>query len=120
MDFFAKFGERESAGQRRANAQFLLGLGHLGLGHAPEARAAFDEALRAGRQPHVGERNASGDALSVKLARVVIVNSQLPTPKDDERVTVRSATAAPSPGCQAARAASIANPRLEQWAQPLP
>jgi len=46
VDFFAKFGERESAGQRRANAQFLLGLGHLGLGHAAEARAAFDEALR--------------------------------------------------------------------------
>jgi len=46
VDFFAKFGERESAGQRRANAQYLLGLGHLGLGQTVEARAAFDEAIR--------------------------------------------------------------------------
>ena len=35
-----------TSGAATANAQFLLGLGHLGLGHAAEARAAFDEALR--------------------------------------------------------------------------
>ena len=47
VDFFAKFGERESAGRARADAQYLIGLGQFGLGHRREARAAFEEALRA-------------------------------------------------------------------------
>jgi len=47
VDFFAKFGERASPGRTIADARYLVGLGHHGLGHHAEARAAFDAALRA-------------------------------------------------------------------------
>jgi len=45
MDFFAKFGERQSAMVRKANAHYLLGLGCLGKGKKSEARAQFEKAL---------------------------------------------------------------------------
>lgn len=45
MDFFAKFGERQSAAIRRANAHYLLGLGYLGKGKRDEANAQFNKAL---------------------------------------------------------------------------
>ena len=46
VDFFAKFGERESAGRRKADALFLRALGESGLGRPAEARASLEEALR--------------------------------------------------------------------------
>lgn len=45
MDFFAKFGERQSALIRQANAHYLIGLGYLGKGKKAEARAEFKKAL---------------------------------------------------------------------------
>jgi len=45
MDFFAKFGERQSAMVRRANARYLLGLGYQGKGKRDEAKEEFKKAL---------------------------------------------------------------------------
>ena len=45
MDFFAKFGERQSAMRRKANAHYLLGLGYLGKQNQREARAQFQKAV---------------------------------------------------------------------------
>lgn len=45
IDFFAKFGERQSAMYRQANVHYLLGLGYLGRGSRKEARAQFMKAL---------------------------------------------------------------------------
>ena len=45
-DYFAKFGEEESAKRREANLHFLLGLGLRGLRREAEAKAEFQEALK--------------------------------------------------------------------------
>ncbi len=45
MDFFAKFGERQSAAAQKAHSLYLLGLAQLGLGQAAAARGAFDQAI---------------------------------------------------------------------------
>jgi tetratricopeptide (TPR) repeat protein len=45
LDFFAKFGERESDERRRAHLHYLLGLGLRGSGREEEAHAEFREAL---------------------------------------------------------------------------
>lgn len=45
MDFFAKFGEKQSALARKAEAHYLIGLGCLGKGNKEEARAEFKKAL---------------------------------------------------------------------------
>jgi len=45
MDFFEKFGERQSARTQTAQAHLLLGLGHLGAGRSAEAAAEFKKAL---------------------------------------------------------------------------
>ena len=45
MDFFAKFGERQSAAARRAQAHYLLGLSHLGMGDREQARKEFQKTL---------------------------------------------------------------------------
>lgn len=45
LDFFAKFGERESAGRQEAGFHYLLGLGLLGKGQRAEARFEFERAL---------------------------------------------------------------------------
>jgi tetratricopeptide (TPR) repeat protein len=45
-DYFAKFGERQSERMRKANAYYLTGLGHQGLGKKAEAEAAFQKALQ--------------------------------------------------------------------------
>ncbi len=45
MDFFAKFGEKQSVMIRTANAHYLLGLGYLGMDNKEEARAEFKKAL---------------------------------------------------------------------------
>ena len=45
-DYFAKFGEKESAERREAHLHYLLALGLRGLGREAEARAEFQEALK--------------------------------------------------------------------------
>jgi len=45
LDFFAKFGERQSEMRRRAQAHYLLGLGYLGRGDEEEARNQFKKSL---------------------------------------------------------------------------
>jgi tetratricopeptide (TPR) repeat protein len=45
MDFFEKFGERQSARVLQANLHFLVGLGLLGSGQAAEAKAEFEMAV---------------------------------------------------------------------------
>jgi len=45
MDFFAKFGERQSMQTREALAHYLTGLGYLGKGMTSEARRKFETAL---------------------------------------------------------------------------
>jgi len=44
-DYFAKFGEKESAKRREARLHYLLGLGLSGLGREAEAKAEFQKAL---------------------------------------------------------------------------
>jgi tetratricopeptide (TPR) repeat protein len=45
MDFFAKFGESQSAMYRQANAHYLLGLGYLGREDKEQARVQFKKSL---------------------------------------------------------------------------
>jgi len=45
MDFFAKFGEKQSAANRRAQAHYLLGLSYFGKGNKERAREEFVNAL---------------------------------------------------------------------------
>jgi len=45
MDFFAKFGERQSAEKRRAQAHYLLGLSYLGKEDYRKASAEFKAVL---------------------------------------------------------------------------
>jgi tetratricopeptide (TPR) repeat protein len=45
LDFFEKFGEKQSALAQSAQAHYLLGLGLLGKGEAAEARKEFERAL---------------------------------------------------------------------------
>ena len=45
MDFFEKFGERQSARSRQANLHFLAGLGLLGMGNERDAVAEFDKVV---------------------------------------------------------------------------
>jgi tetratricopeptide (TPR) repeat protein len=46
IDFFAKFGERETPDDRKSEAHYLIGLGYLGKGLDQEARQEFAEAVR--------------------------------------------------------------------------
>jgi len=46
IDFFAKFGERETADDRKAEAHYLIGLGYLGKGMEKEAKPEFEEAVK--------------------------------------------------------------------------
>jgi tetratricopeptide (TPR) repeat protein len=46
IDFFAKFGERETADDRKSEAHYLIGLGYLGKGLNQEAKQEFNEAVR--------------------------------------------------------------------------
>jgi tetratricopeptide (TPR) repeat protein len=45
MDFFVKFGERQTAANRRAQAHYFLGLSFLGKGDAEKARVQFEKSL---------------------------------------------------------------------------
>jgi tetratricopeptide (TPR) repeat protein len=53
MDYFAKFGERESGRRRMAHFHYLLGLGRRGRGEEAEAEGEFRKAL--GLHPHYGQ-----------------------------------------------------------------
>jgi hypothetical protein len=46
LDFFAKFGTRQSPAMQKARAHYLLGLGYLGKGQRAEAKTEFEAALR--------------------------------------------------------------------------
>jgi tetratricopeptide (TPR) repeat protein len=62
MDYFAKFGEKESAQRRQAQLHYLAGLGLLGRGERKEAESEFKKALAL--QPYffrAQRRLASGD-----------------------------------------------------------
>ena len=45
VDFFAKFGERETADDKAANAWYLIGLGYSGLGDEKKSYEAFEKAV---------------------------------------------------------------------------
>jgi len=45
-DFFAKFGEKQTADDKRANAYYLMGLGYLGQGENLSAQKEFAEAVK--------------------------------------------------------------------------
>jgi tetratricopeptide (TPR) repeat protein len=44
-DFFAKFGEKQTADDKKADAYYLMGLGYLGQGEESAAREEFSEAV---------------------------------------------------------------------------
>jgi tetratricopeptide (TPR) repeat protein len=46
IDFFEKFGERETQDDRRADGHYLMGLGYLGKGMQENAYQEFSEAVR--------------------------------------------------------------------------
>ena len=46
LNFFAKFGKRQSGTKRKAQAHYLLGLAYLGEGRMKEAKAEFEKALK--------------------------------------------------------------------------
>ncbi|HBY60228.1 MAG TPA: DUF5107 domain-containing protein [Solibacterales bacterium] len=46
VDYFAKFGERQSKTARDAEAQYVLGLGQLGMKRPAQAQAAFAAAVK--------------------------------------------------------------------------
>ena len=49
MDFFAKFGEQQTADDMKADAYYLMGLGYLGKGMKSDARREFEAAVRLNR-----------------------------------------------------------------------
>jgi tetratricopeptide (TPR) repeat protein len=55
LDFFAKFGERQSEAGRIGHAHYLLGLGHFGKGNNAEAKKEFEEVLKL-NPDHIGAR----------------------------------------------------------------
>lgn len=55
LDFFEKFGERQSEASRLAHANYLLGLGHLGKGSKAEAKAEFEQVLKLNPN-HIGAK----------------------------------------------------------------
>jgi tetratricopeptide (TPR) repeat protein len=57
VDFFAKFGEQQTERARIAQAHYIAGLGHSGLGDAEAAMREFKEALAASPH-HLGARTA--------------------------------------------------------------
>jgi hypothetical protein len=55
LDFFAKFGTRQSPAARKAGAYWLVGLGLLGKGQRAESRKQFEAAVQA-HASHLGAR----------------------------------------------------------------
>jgi tetratricopeptide (TPR) repeat protein len=60
LDFFEKFGERQSEVSRLAHAHYLLGLGHLGKGSKAEAKAEFEQVLKLNPN-HIGAKARLGE-----------------------------------------------------------
>ena len=46
VDFFEKFGERQTPDDRRAEGHYLMGLGYLGKGMQKEAKQEFSDAVK--------------------------------------------------------------------------
>jgi tetratricopeptide (TPR) repeat protein len=57
IDYFSSYGRQDSGRSRVADAHYIAGLGHLGLGAVSEARAAFGKALLVSPD-HLGARLA--------------------------------------------------------------
>ena len=57
IDYYSRYGRQDSGRSQVADAHYVVGLGHLGLGAASEARAAFRAALVASPD-HLGARLA--------------------------------------------------------------
>ncbi|MFI5380109.1 MAG: DUF5107 domain-containing protein [Tepidisphaerales bacterium] len=55
VDFFAKFGGRQSIASQKTRAHYLLGLGYLGKGKPAEAKKEFEAALQL-NVSHLGAR----------------------------------------------------------------
>jgi tetratricopeptide (TPR) repeat protein len=55
LDFFEKFGEKQSEASRLAQAHYLLGLGQLGKGSKAEAQAEFEQVLKLNPN-HIGAK----------------------------------------------------------------
>jgi tetratricopeptide (TPR) repeat protein len=55
MHYFAKFGERRSEAARTAHAHYVMGLGYLGQGNRPEAKAEFEKVIERNVN-HLGAR----------------------------------------------------------------
>ncbi|MEW6456642.1 MAG: DUF5107 domain-containing protein [Acidobacteriota bacterium] len=55
LDYFAKFGEKQSEMARIANFHYLIGLGYLGKGKKSEAKSEFEKALEINPN-HIGAR----------------------------------------------------------------
>lgn len=55
IHYFAKFGERRSEAARTAHAHYLMGLGYLGQGNRPEAKAEFEKVIERNVN-HLGAR----------------------------------------------------------------
>ena len=65
VDYFAKFGGRQSDRMRLANAHYNTGLGYLGLGQSAKARAAFRQTL----ELHPGHLGANQQLFVFPAAR---------------------------------------------------
>jgi tetratricopeptide (TPR) repeat protein len=57
VDFFAKFGEQQTQRARLAQAHYIAGLGHAGLGDTQAAQREFTQALAASPD-HLGSKTA--------------------------------------------------------------
>jgi tetratricopeptide (TPR) repeat protein len=55
IHYFAKFGERRSEAARTAHAHYVMGLGYLGQGNRPEAKAEFEKVIERNVN-HLGAR----------------------------------------------------------------
>jgi len=60
VDFFSKFGSKQSTIAYQASAHYLLGLGCLGQGRTSDAKQQFDEAVRIDPS-HLGARSMAAD-----------------------------------------------------------
>ncbi len=60
LDYFAKFGERQSQSLRLAHVHYLIGLGHLGNDNTLDAKQEFENTLRLSRN-HIGARSQLKD-----------------------------------------------------------
>jgi len=60
VDFFAKFGEKETPEDKASNAWYLIGLGYLGLEDQTKSREAFEKTIELNVNHIWGKANLSG------------------------------------------------------------